>query len=67
MTQYDKIKQHLEAGNAITQLDAFTRFGCLRLAAVIHLLKFDYNMPIDSETVRTANGSFVSRYFLTVN
>lgn len=39
MAQKDDIIQHLKSGNSLTQLDALKKFGCMRLASVIHILK----------------------------
>lgn len=65
MTQYEEIKQHLEAGRSITQLQATNQFKCLRLAAVVHKLKTRFNVPIHKETIKTASGKRVARYSLT--
>jgi len=40
-TKKQKIKEHLEFGNTITQRDAYELFNHTRLAAVIHELKSD--------------------------
>lgn len=39
LSQNEQIRQHLEAGNTITPLEALSLFGCLRLGARIHNLK----------------------------
>ena len=46
MTQSEAILKDLKSGNTITSLEALQRYGCLRLAAVIHSLRkegFDVN------------------------
>lgn len=39
MRQVDQIRDHLLTGRAITPLQAFDKFGCLRLAARIRDLR----------------------------
>lgn len=39
MAQKDDILLHLKSGKALTQLEALKKFGCMRLASVIHVLK----------------------------
>ena len=39
MSQTKQIKHFLECGNKLTPLEALDKFGCMRLAAVIHVLK----------------------------
>ena len=46
MTKKQKIKEHLEMGNTITQREAIELFSAYRLAAVIHKLKKE-NMRIE--------------------
>jgi hypothetical protein len=43
----------LQAGEALTSLDAFRRFGITRLASVIHRLRREYD--IDSPTIAVPN------------
>ena len=38
-TQLEAILYHLLSGNAITQLEALAKYGCLRLSAVIYTLR----------------------------
>ena len=38
-TKIAKIRTWLEAGRPITPVTAFNRFGCMRLAAVVHSLR----------------------------
>jgi len=62
-----RILNALLAGESLTHADAWRNFGCMRLAAVVHLLRRD-GWPIDSRTieVRCADGrkANVSSYFL---
>lgn len=39
MSQSKQIKHYLEGGNKITPLEALDKFGCFRLAAIVHKLK----------------------------
>ena len=49
-TKKQRIKEHLELGNSITQRDAYELFNHTRLAAVIHELKNDPVNPLDIES-----------------
>lgn len=55
------ILQYLQAGNAITALEALEMFGCMRLPSRIHDLK-TRGINIISKTIRLANGKHVSQY-----
>ena len=46
LSQRHRIKQHLITGWSITPLEALNRYGCFRLAAVIHKLRDEEGMPI---------------------
>ena len=50
-TKKQKIKEHLEAGNVITQRDAYELSNHTRLAAVIHELRNDEKNPMDIRDV----------------
>ena len=50
-TQKSKIKQHLESGQPITPIDALERYGCFRLAAIIHTLRHEDGMNIEKELI----------------
>jgi hypothetical protein len=52
-TQNQLIRQHLESGKSITPLEAFNRYGCLRLGARIYDLKRD---GLRIKTERKTNG-----------
>tara|TARA_R110000744_G_scaffold67328_9_gene137329 strand:+ start:413 stop:694 length:282 start_codon:yes stop_codon:yes gene_type:complete len=38
-SQKSKIMKYLKEGNSITPIDALEKFGCFRLAAIIHNIK----------------------------
>ena len=45
LTHYDRILTHLKVYGKITQLDALREYSCMRLSAVIYLLRQDgYNI-----------------------
>ena len=64
------IRQHLEAGNSLTSLQALNHFGCARLAARIGELA-DGGMPIERRwlLVQNCEGKWVRvrEYFLAAN
>ena len=62
-TGQDKVRQALEAGEALTALDALHRFAVFRLAAVVHELR-RRGLAIDVQAVRTATGKRIARYRL---
>jgi hypothetical protein len=51
----------LQAGHALTALDALQRFGCFRLAARIHELRRD-GWNVQERTVETRGGKRVAEY-----
>lgn len=61
-SQNEQIRQHLEAGNTITPLEALSLYDCLRLGARIHNLK-KAGMAICSEMVKH-NGKRFAEYSL---
>ena len=68
-TQIERVKNHLQSGWSITPIQALNKYGCFRLAAIIHRLRTEYNMNI--KTVQTSNGTgkFYATYRLnqTIN
>jgi hypothetical protein len=60
ISQTEAIRQHLEAGNTITPLEALSKFNCLRLGARIHNLKAA-GMAICSRLVEQ-NGKHFAQY-----
>lgn len=53
MTQQEMIHQHLQSGKSITPLEALQKYGCFRLAAIIHSLRGEGQ---DIETKMVSNG-----------
>ena len=49
MTQLEKVKLHLEEHNTITSWEAIQKYRITRLAAVIHTLRNEHKMQINSD------------------
>ena len=64
VTQKSKIREHLQSGRSITPIDALERYGCFRLAAIIHTLKNDYGMDIKTELIKNKYGTKYGKYTL---
>ena len=64
VTQKSKIMSHLQSGQSITPIDALERYGCFRLAAIIHTLKNDYGMDIKTELIKNKYGTKYGKYTL---
>ena len=62
MTQSEAILKHLKSGDTITSLEALQRYGCLRLAAVIHSLRKE-GFDVGTEMV-DVNGKTIAEYSL---
>ena len=62
MTQSEAILKDLKSGNTITSLEALQRYGCLRLAAVIHSLRKE-GFDVNTEMV-DVNGKTIAKYSL---
>ena len=60
-TQLEAVSDYLVDGKAITPLEALNLFGCMRLAAIIHILRKE-GMPIKTERFGKAG---YARYSLT--
>ena len=61
MSQEQQILKDLEKGKRITALDAFKKYGCLRLAARIREIKnAGYN--VDKNMVKKTGKTFASYY-----
>lgn len=67
VTQKSKVRAHLQSGQSITQGDALERYGCFRLAAIIHTLKNDYGMNIKTELVKNKYGTKYGKYTMVKN
>tara|TARA_R110002167_G_scaffold112850_1_gene285561 strand:+ start:39659 stop:39925 length:267 start_codon:yes stop_codon:yes gene_type:complete len=61
-TQKDKIIAHLNQGLPITPIEALERFGCFRLAAIIHTLKHIEGMNIGKELIKNKYGTKYAKY-----
>jgi len=57
------IKGWLLNGHSLTQMEAITQFGCLRLAARIANLR-DKGFNVETDMVTLENGKRVARYFV---
>lgn len=62
--QCARIKRDLLAGAKLTPIDALNRYGCFRLGARIWDLRHIEGMDIKSDSVITATGKRVARYYL---
>jgi hypothetical protein len=62
-SQQQKILAWLQAGHAITPLDALERFGCFRLGARCWALR-QQGYDIQSEPFELPSGKRVARYWL---
>lgn len=60
--QTEAIKEHLEAGNTITAIEALNKFGCFRLASRIHDLKTE-GYVVDKIMVTGENNKRYAQYF----
>lgn len=60
--QTEAIKEHLEAGNTITAIEALNKFGCFRLASRIHDLKTEGYM-VEKIMVTGENNKRYAQYF----
>ena len=63
-TQRSKVKKHLESGLPITPMDALERYGCFRLAAIIHDLKHDDGMLIEKELIKNKYGTKIRKILI---
>ena len=63
-TQKNMILSYLKEGKTITPLEALRMFGCLRLSAIIFILKHDLGYDISTTRVKTAKGKYVAQYKL---
>ena len=62
---FQKIKRRLERGWSIDSATAFTKYGVMRLGAIIHMLRNQYNMNITTESVKnTTNPGSHAKYKL---
>ena len=67
MNEIDQIRAALLAGEMLTSKEAYRRFGALRLAAVIHVLKHRDGMAINSRKVKVGEPgreAWVAEYWI---
>lgn len=62
MSQLIEIQRHLAKGHRLTPLEAFRRFGCMRLGARAYELR-QLGWPVKKETVCVGNGKRVASYY----
>ena len=67
ITQKSKVRAHLQSGQSITPIDALERYGCFRLAAIIHTLKHHSGMNIKTELVKNKYGTKYGKYTMVNN
>lgn len=63
LSQNRLIKEYLQSGHSLTQMDALNLFGCFRLASRVYDLRNE-GLDIKKETIELANGKRVTRYYL---
>ena len=67
MSQADEVLSYLKDGNSVTPIDALNKWGCMRLAAIIHNLKKD-GWQIKTTMVKNkTSGKKYARYSLMSN
>ena len=63
-TAYDRILEHFRAGGSLSPLEALHRFGCMRLAAVVHRMRKRDKVDIISIEETGEDGRRWARYCL---
>ena len=63
-TQKQMIEEYLLAGNSITPIEALERFGCFRLAAIIH--KIRKKRHVYTSMITNRHGNNFAKYSLTI-
>ncbi len=64
-TQKQMIEEYLLAGNSITPLEALERFGCFRLAAIIHQIR--EKRHVYTTMITNKYGNRFAKYSLSSN
>jgi|3_EtaG_2_1085321.scaffolds.fasta_scaffold00231_23 hypothetical protein len=59
-----RILEHLQKGMSISPLEALERFGCMRLASIIHVLRQNGH-AITTTTIKTTNNKHWAEYRMT--
>ena len=54
-SQVNDVIKHLKAYGSITSLEAFETYGITRLSAIIYILRNEYDMQIETESIRHKN------------
>lgn len=62
MTQKERVLNHLERGNNLTQLQALNRFGCMRLASIVNKLKNEGHKIQTEMVYNKRNGKTYASY-----
>ena len=63
-SQNKQILNHMQAGYKITDLQALLKFGCRRLSARIHDIKYILNQHVDDEWITTKSKKRVKQYYI---
>lgn len=66
-TQAGNIQKYLEAGNSLTSIEAYEKFGCTRLASrIFDLRKRGFKIVTEMVDGRTRYGSYCqyARYYI---
>ncbi len=61
MSQNKQIKHYLESGGKLTPIDALDKFGCFRLAAVVHNLR-EEGLEVETKIIKNGQKSFAQYY-----
>lgn len=62
LTQNQKILAYLKSGKKLNPLQALRKFGCFRLSARIHDMKYNPQLPIIKSELVTRQGKVFSEY-----
>ncbi len=57
-TQYNNILKYLLAGKSLTQLQAISMFGCIRLGAIIFNIRKEYYVTTDRVKNKAKTGTY---------
>jgi hypothetical protein len=64
MNQHDLIAQHLKSKQPITSMEAFKKYKCTRLSAVIYNLIYNRGMKIKRLDVKSKTGTRYGVYYI---
>ena len=65
MTQVEFVREYLMSGRSLSPAKAMAEWNITRLAAVVHKLKTEMNMPIVRNMRRTFSGRNYAEYSLS--